>query len=97
MNTKEKCVECRKTLRNYESGDKKIHRKCWMNLRDKSERHYDFLFCKDKSKRELKKMAIIQPDKEYTEMIDIAGNIISSLPPLPFPSPPAVEHSQSLE
>ena len=57
-----KCVECNKTLRNYKPGEKKIHRKCWINLRDKNERHFDFLFCKDKSKREMKKTTIIPTD-----------------------------------
>ncbi len=57
-----KCVECNKTLRCYKIGEKKIHRKCWLNLRNKNERHLDFLFCKDKSKREMKKMTIIHPD-----------------------------------
>ena len=66
MNRKEICVECHKTLRNYSKGDKKIHRKCWMSLRDKSERHYDFLFCKDKA-RDMKKTLLIPP-------LDIAGN-----------------------
>lgn len=82
---REKCVECDKTLRNYVKGDKKIHRKCWMNLRDKSSRHYDYLFCKDKDKREMKKMTIVEPIQEFPELIDIAGNIISSLPSAPLP------------
>jgi hypothetical protein len=84
---REKCVECDKTLRNYVKGDKKIHRKCWLNLRDKSERHYDYLFCKDKDKREMKKMEIVKPIDEYPELIDIAGNIISSLPSPPLLPP----------
>ncbi len=70
MNRKEYCVECNKTLRNYNKGDKKIHRKCWMLLRDKSERHYDFLFCKDKDREKQKKTILIPP-------LDIAGNEVS--------------------
>lgn len=70
MSRKEYCVECDKTLRNYNKGDKKIHRKCWMLLRDKSERHYDFLFCKDKDREKQKKTILIPP-------IDIAGNEVS--------------------
>jgi hypothetical protein len=58
-----KCVECNKTLRCYTRGDPKVHRKCWLKIRDKNERHLDFLFCKDKSKREMKKMKIVHPDK----------------------------------
>ena len=70
MSRKEYCVECHKTLRNYNKGDKKIHRKCWMSLRDKSERHYDFLFCKDKDREKQKKTILIPP-------LDIAGNEVS--------------------
>jgi len=70
MSRKEYCVECHKTLRNYNKGDKKIHRKCWMSLRDKSERHYDFLFCKDKDRDKQKKTILIPP-------LDIAGNEVS--------------------
>ena len=84
-----KCIECNKTLRNYKFGDKKIHRKCWLNLRNKNERHLDFLFCKDKSKREMKKMTIIPPDnlqpsllkedneEENIQVLDTKGNLLT--------------------
>jgi hypothetical protein len=80
MNRKEYCVECNKTLRNYNKGDKKIHRKCWMLLRDKSERHYDFLFCKDKDREKQKKTILIPP-------LDIAGNEVSISASEPSQSP----------
>ena len=46
--SREKCIECNKTLRSYEAGKPKVHRACWIKMRDKTDRHYDFLFCKDK-------------------------------------------------
>jgi hypothetical protein len=88
-----KCVECDKTLRNYKLGDKRVHRSCWLKLRSKDERHFDFLFCKDKNKRDMKKMKIIHPDdlqpsllktnqlppinEEEIQILDTKGNLIS--------------------
>lgn len=88
-----KCVECYKTLRNYEPGKPKVHRSCWLKIRDKDDRHLDFLFCKDKSKRDMKKTKIIHPDElqpcilnkpelppineEEIQILDIKGNLIS--------------------
>lgn len=66
---KKKCVECNSTLRNYQPGDKPIHRKCWMSLRSKSERHYDHLFCKDIKKEQLKKVQIIEPIQEEDDLL----------------------------
>ena len=97
MSRKEYCVECHKTLRNYNKGDKKIHRKCWMSLRDKSERHYDFLFCKDKDREKQKKTILIPPldiagGLRPPTTHDIAGNevfISSDLSQEQSPSPPS--------
>lgn len=88
MNRKEYCVECGKTLRNYKQGDKRIHRKCWMLLRDKSERHFDHLFCKDKKRETMKKSVIIPP-------LDIAGNEVE-ITPTPSSSPTSPLQSLSL-
>jgi hypothetical protein len=104
MKRKEYCVECGKTLRNYKQGDKKIHRKCWMLLRDKSERHYDHLFCKDKKRETMKKSIIIGVSPPYDDTtLDIAGNEINiekgvegEFPPTPSSSPASLLQSLSL-
>jgi len=67
---REKCVECGRSLRNYKQGAKRIHRKCWLNLRDKEDRRFDFLFCKDKKKELMKKTMTFEP------ITDIAGNVV---------------------
>lgn len=67
---REKCVECGRSLRNYKQGAKRIHRKCWLNLRDKEDRRFDFLFCKDKKKELMKKTMTFEP------IMDIAGNVV---------------------
>ena len=83
--SREKCIECNKTLRNYELGKPRVHRSCWLKLRDKTDRHYDFLFCNDK--REMKKTQYIKPDdtlppinehdeNDFTFVLDIKGNLI---------------------
>lgn len=59
-----KCVVCKKTMRNYQPGEKLCHRICWMKLRNKDERHLDFLFCKDKKKEQMKKTIIISPEQD---------------------------------
>ena len=64
---KYKCVVCKKTLRNYQPHEKPIHRICWLKLRDKSDKHLDFLFCKDRAKDKMKKAVIIQPESESSE------------------------------
>mgnify|MGYP006932669649 FL=1 len=54
-------------------------------MRDKTDRHYDFLFCNDK--REMKKTQYIKPDdtlpsinehdeNDFTFVLDIKGNLI---------------------
>ena len=88
---REKCLECGLTLRNYENGKPKIHRKCWLMIRDKDDRCVDFLFCRDRRKETLKKMKVIEPTFEKSEttpllspsygggtprIIDIGGNEI---------------------
>ena len=62
-----KCIVCKKTLRNYQPHEKPIHRICWLKLRQKDENHFDFLFCKDRAKEEIKKSLIIKPESESSE------------------------------
>lgn len=84
---REKCVECGETLRKYKKGEPRIHRKCWLKIRDKDERCVDFLFCRDRRKEALKKMKVIEPTFEKSEtkpllspssggitLLDIGGN-----------------------
>ena len=84
------CIECNKTLRNYSAGKPRVHRSCWLKLRDISDRHYDFLFCNDK--KNLKKTEYIKPingtvenklppinednEEDYTFILDIKGNLL---------------------
>jgi len=84
------CIECNKTLRNYSAGKPRVHRSCWLKLRDTSDRHYDFLFCNDK--KNLKKTEYIKPingtvenklppinednEEDYTFILDIKGNLL---------------------
>jgi hypothetical protein len=64
---KNKCIVCKKTLRNYQPHEKPIHRICWLKLRQKDEKHLDFLFCKDRAKDKMKKSLIIEPESESSE------------------------------
>ena len=88
---REKCLECGLTLRKYKKGSPRIHRKCWLKIRDKDDRCVDFLFCRDRRKETLKKMKVIEPTFEKSEttpllspsygggtsrIIDIGGNEI---------------------
>lgn len=88
---RQKCLECGETLRKYKKGEPRIHRKCWLKIRDKDERCVDFLFCRDRRKEALKKMKVIEPtptfEKSETKpllspssgggtLIDIGGNEI---------------------
>ena len=78
------CIECNKSLRNYSAGKPRVHRSCWLKLRNTSDRHYDFLFCNDK--REMKKTEYIKPEilppinehneQDYTFILDIKGNLL---------------------
>ena len=79
------CIECNKSLRNYSAGKPRVHRSCWLKLRDTSDRHYDFLFCNDK--KNLKKTEYIKPEntlppinedneEDYTFILDIKGNLL---------------------
>lgn len=83
--SREKCIECNKTLRSYQPGKPRVHRSCWIKMRDKTDRHYDFLFCNDK--REMKKTQYIKPENtlppineenedNYTFVLDIKGNLL---------------------
>ena len=58
---REKCIECGRTLRNYKKGEKRCHRSCWIKMRDKDDRRFDFLFCKDRPMREMKKCIVVSP------------------------------------
>jgi len=86
---REKCLECGRTLRKYENGKPKIHRACWLKIRDKEERCVDFLFCRDRRKEALKKMKVIEPTTTFEKsettpilspssgngtLLDIGGN-----------------------
>jgi len=71
---RQKCLECGGTLRKYVKGSPRIHRKCWLKIRDKEERCVDFLFCRDRNKEALKKMKVIEPTTEKSVLLDIAGN-----------------------
>ncbi len=72
---RQKCLECGGTLRKYVKGSPRIHRKCWLKIRDKEERCVDFLFCRDRNKQALKKMKVIEPTAdEKSVLLDIAGN-----------------------
>jgi hypothetical protein len=94
MKRKEYCVECGKTLRNYKQGDKRIHRKCWMLLRDKSERHFDHLFCKDKKIETMKKSIIIHPiDIRVSPLKDDTATSSSPTSPLQSLSLPPQKQS----
>ena len=76
---REKCLECGLTLRKYKKGSPRIHRKCWLKIRDKDDRCVDFLFCRDRRKETLKKMKVIEPlppINEETRILDIGGNEI---------------------
>ena len=77
---REKCIECNKTLRNYELGNPRVHRSCWLRLRDKTDRHYDFLFCNDK--REMKKTQYIKPDDTTFKKGEPKGVKGDYLPPI---------------
>jgi hypothetical protein len=44
------CIECKKPIRKN-SKSAYIHRGCWIQLREKDERHFDFLFANDREKR----------------------------------------------
>ncbi len=83
MDIKKTCIECNKTLRNYKKGEKPIHRKCWLKLRDKDDKIFDFLFCKDRPKEQMRKVKVIDcvPPiiEEPQDVIDIAGNIITDM------------------
>jgi len=78
MDIKKTCIECDKTLRNYKKGEKPIHRKCWLKLREKDDKIYDFLFCKDRPKEEMKKIKVIDCEPKE-DIIDIAGNILTDM------------------
>ena len=71
---REKCLECGLTLRKYKKGSPRIHRKCWLKIRDKEERCVDFLFCRDRRKEALKKMKVIEQTTEKSVLLDIGGN-----------------------
>ena len=75
---REKCIECGRTLRNYKKGDKLIHRACWIKMRDKDDRRFDFLFCKDRQ--------IVSSAESLTSSP-------SSTPAPPLPSPVELKRS----
>lgn len=66
---KYKCIICKKTLRNYQPNEKPVHRACWLKLRNKSDNHLDFLFCKDRTKEKMKKAIIVQPESSSEDYI----------------------------
>tara|TARA_R110000824_G_scaffold6732_4_gene31096 strand:- start:1020 stop:1235 length:216 start_codon:yes stop_codon:yes gene_type:complete len=52
MDKKEKCILCKKTIKRFakwnDNKRRRVHRKCWLNFRDFSDRHFDYLFCGDR-------------------------------------------------
>ena len=64
---KKECLLCKKTIKRFakwnDNKQRRVHRKCWLNFRDFSDRHYDYLFCGDRQKPN-KKMVSIAPTKE---------------------------------
>ena len=106
---REKCIECGRTLRNYKKGDKLIHRACWIKMRDKDDRRFDFLFCKDRPMREMKKCIVVSPtegvappdeasptDELINQVVSSAESLTSSpssTPAPPLPSPVELKRS----
>lgn len=94
---REKCVECGRTLRKYKKGEKRVHRACWIKMRDKDDRRFDFLFCKDRPMREMKKCIVVSPtDELINQVVSSAESLISSpssTPPAPLPSPVELKRS----
>ena len=62
------CLECKKPIRKN-SKSVYIHRSCWIQLRDKDERHFDFLFANDREKRS--KMVAVKPVVEEKDIVDL--------------------------
>ena len=58
------CVECNKPIK-QNSKSAFIHRKCWLQLREKDERYLDFLFVKDKEQK--KKVVSVRTEEEERE------------------------------
>ena len=82
---REKCIECGRTLRNYKKGDKLIHRACCIKMRDKDDRRFDFLFCKDRPMREMKKCIVVSPtDELINQIVSSAESLTSSLTSSPL-------------
>ena len=94
---REKCIECGRTLRNYKKGEKRCHRSCWIKMRDKDDRRFDFLFCKDRPMREMKKCIVVSPtDELINQVVSSAESLTSSpssTPPPPLPSPVELKRS----
>ena len=94
---REKCIECGRTLRNYKKGDKLIHRACWIKMRDKDDRRFDFLFCKDRPMREMKKCIVVSPTDELINQVVSSAESLTSSPsstsPPPLPSPVELKRS----
>jgi len=67
MDKKRECLLCKKTIKRFakwnDNKQRRVHRKCWLNFRDFSDRHYDYLFCGDRQIPN-KKMVSIPPTKE---------------------------------
>ena len=94
---REKCIECGRTLRNYKPNQKRLHRACWIKMRDKDDRRFDFLFCKDRPMREMKKCIVVSPtDELINQVVSSAESLTSSpssTPAPPLPSPVELKRS----
>ena len=94
---REKCIECGRTLRKYKKGEKRCHRSCWIKMRDKDDRRFDFLFCKDRPMREMKKCIVVSPTDELINQVVSSAESLTSSPsstaPPPLPSPVELKRS----
>jgi len=68
-------------------------------MRDKDDRRFDFLFCKDRPMREMKKCIVVSPtDELINQVVSSAESLTlfdspSSTPPPPLPSPVELKRS----
>ena len=64
---KRTCILCKRTIKKFakwnDSKKRSVHRKCWLNFRDFSDRHFDYLFCGDRQTPS-KALVSIKPNKD---------------------------------
>jgi len=69
------CVECNKPIR-QNSKSQFIHRRCWINIREKEERYLDFLFVRDREKK-AKTISVKTQNTELEDTIDEIKDIVN--------------------